>query len=226
MLTEALRRLKVSKNFDVDKARQQQINLAKQILVKDKLPKELQNVAGADVAYKENFAFASIAVLSYADMNVLETQTVKSKIMLPYFPTLLSFREGPAIFEAFKRIKIHPDVMFVNGQGIAHPYGCGLASHVGVVLKLPTIGVTKSLLCGEAGPRRGKTASVIYDNRTVGVALYVKPEKKPVYVSIGNMISLERAVDITLCCFRNGKLPEPLRVAHRLSEEKGKNELR
>jgi len=148
----------------------------------------------------------------------LETQTLETKVLFPYIPTLFSFREAPVIFQIFKKLERRPDVLFVEGHGIAHPYGLGLASHVGVTLSIPTIGVAKKLLCGEVGTYSNSRAPIIHQGKPVGFAVMPKRGRNPVYVSVGNLITLKRAVEITLRCMGSHRLPKPLRIAHRLAK--------
>jgi deoxyribonuclease V len=194
-----------------------QLKLANQVVCKDILPKNISFVAGVDVSYIDDRATVAVAVLSYTSLETVEIKTVKTKVTFPYIPTLLSFREAPPIFKAFKKLRIKPDILLVDGQGLAHPYGCGLASHVGVVLKLPTIGVAKSLLCGEIDSYVDNKAPIIFRNKIVGLALKIQPSSKPIFISVGNMISLEKAAEVVVNCIRDGRIPEPLKIAHKTS---------
>ncbi|MFA5614064.1 MAG: endonuclease V, partial [Methanoculleus sp.] len=132
-------------------------------------------------------------------------------------PGLLTFREGPALVEAFSRLQSEPDVIFFDGQGIAHPRGLGIASHMGILLGRPTVGVAKSLLVGtveEPGAARGSTSPMLHDGETIGMAVRTKDRTKPVYISVGHRIDLFRAVDLVLATARGYRLPEPTRQAH------------
>lgn len=139
---------RVPRSFLVEKARKLQLKLAKEVVKEDLLPPSLKLVAGVDVSYVEDNAFAAVAVLNYEDMGLVEAKCSSVKTRFPYVPTFLSFREAPAIFSVLKKLKSVPDVYLIDGQGVAHPYGFGLASHVGVIAKVPTIGVAKSRLFG------------------------------------------------------------------------------
>jgi deoxyribonuclease V len=124
------------------------------------------------------------------------------------------------MIEAIRALKIKPDVCLIDGQGLAHPIRCGLATHIGVLLEIPTIGVAKSLLCGKVGPFAGNKAFILDDSEIIGAAIKTVPDKKPVFVSIGNMITLERAIEIVLHCSKT-RIPEPIRMAHiRATKEK------
>ncbi len=136
---------------------------------------------------------------------------------MPYIPGLLSFRETPAIIEALKKINKEPDVILIDGQGIAHPRSFGIASHIGVIYDKPAIGVAKSKLIGEfnsIGDRKGEYSFLIYKNKIIGAALRTKNNVKPIFVSIGNKITLEKAIEITLKFCTKYRLPEPVRLAH------------
>ena len=176
-------------------------------------------IAGADISAgrAHGMATGSVVVLSYPEFKVVEIQSVKGSLDFPYIPGLLSFRELPLTLAACERLSITPDLILVDGQGIAHPRRLGLASHLGLFLDVPTIGCAKSRLCGsheEPPAEPGNYAEVIDRDETVGAALRTKPGVKPVYVSIGHMIDLETAVDWVMKCCRGYRLPEPTRLAH------------
>ena len=176
-------------------------------------------IAGADISAgrAQEMATGSVVVLSYPEFKVVEIQSVKGSLDFPYIPGLLSFRELPLTLAACERLSITPDLILVDGQGIAHPRRLGLASHLGLCLDTPTIGCAKSRLCGsheEPPAEPGSYAEVIDRDETVGAALRTKPGVKPVYVSIGHMIDLETAVDWVIKCCRGYRLPEPTRLAH------------
>jgi len=185
-------------------------------------PRSVRRVAGSDVSYsrKTNRLYAGVVVVDVVDCGeVVEAGHAIQEAAFPYVPGLLSFRESPAVIAAFERLSFRPDVLIVDGQGLAHPRGFGIASHLGVLLDLPTIGCAKSLLCGEcADPpdRRGATAPLMLDGRMVGVALRTREGVKPVYVSVGHRISLRAAADTVLDMTRGYRLPEPTRLAHQL----------
>jgi len=179
-------------------------------------------VAGADASYTKgsDVIHAVVVVLRYPDLTVVERVSVSVVTGFPYIPGLLAFREGPALVEAFRRLRSEPDVIFFDGHGIAHPRGIGIASHMGLLLDRPSIGVAKSLLTGSAakpGFMRGSMTPVLRDGETIGMAVRTKEGTKPVYVSVGHRISLEAAVDLVLATVRGYRLPEPTRQAHLLS---------
>jgi len=210
--------VKIPKGFNVAKARKQQRTLAKAVKLKGPPLKEIRLVGGVDISYRGEQAKGAAVVLSYASLEVLETQTLETKVLFPYIPTLFSFREAPVVFQIFKKLERRPDVLFVEGHGIAHPYGLGLASHLGVTLNISTIGVAKKLLCGEVGTYSNGRAPIIHQGKPVGSAVMPKRGRNPVYVSVGNLTTLKRAVEITLRCMGSHRLPKPLRIAHRLAK--------
>lgn len=209
--------------FNLSKARKIQQEFAKKVVIKKISLENVKAVCGFDVAYKDGIAYTAAVTLNIEDLSVLEFNVLKLPVRFPYIPTLLSFREAPLIFKVFSLLKIKPDVLMVEGHGLAHPYGCGLATHVGVVLKLPTIGIAKKLLCGFEGNFMDGKAKIIYNGMVVGYAVKVKREGKRIYVSVGNMLTLEDALKITCKCLKNSRLPEPLRLAHIYAEKYKRN---
>lgn len=200
--------------FSVEKARKAQLQLSKLVVLKDVLPKEIHLVGGVDTAYVEDLAVSAVAVLDFASLNLVETQTATRKVAFPYVPTLLSFKELPPTLTCIKQLKTQPDVFLVDGQGFAHPYRCGFASHLGVVLGKPTIGVAKSRLIGEVEPFQNRDFAYMKDGaETIGAAMKTI-SGKIVYVSVGHMVSLETAIKIVKHCTRSSGIPEPIRLAH------------
>ncbi len=180
---------------------------------------EISLVAGADASYVKGSdeIHAVVVALSYPDLAVVERASASAVTSFPYIPGLLTFREGPALLEAFRRLQSEPEVVFFDGQGIAHPRGLGIASHMGILLDRPAVGVAKSLLSGtatEPGPGRGSTAPILRNGETLGMAIRTKEKTKPVYVSVGHRIALSTAVDLVLATSRGYRLPEPTRQAH------------
>jgi len=156
-------------------------------------------------------------VLSYPGLEIVETKVVTDRIEFPYVPGLLSFREAPLILAALEKITVTPDIIIVDGQGMAHPRRMGLASHLGLFLGVPTIGCAKSRLCGECeepGSEAGSYDDLTDSGEVIGTALRTKTGVKPVYVSIGHMIDLPSAIRWVLACCRGYRLPEPTRLAH------------
>jgi len=179
-------------------------------------------VAGADVHFpSKGTARGALVVLAYPGLAIVDSSVFEGPCSFPYVPGLLSFREIPALLEAWRGLRLIPDCVLCDGQGIAHPRGLGLASHFGLALGIPTIGCAKSPLFGrfeEPGPDRGDEASIADPKgRTIGSVLRTRDRTKPIYVSVGHLVSLRKAVSIVLSCTGRYRIPEPLRAAHRLA---------
>ena len=205
--------------ISLEEAKRLQMLLSKRVIREDRLREPITHVAGVDVAYRGEYSIGAAAVLDYASMELIETKTSRQATRFPYKSTFLSFRELPPIVSAMDKLRIQPDVTLVDGHGVAHPRRLGLASHLGLVLDAPTIGVAKNLLCGKVednGNDRWKP--VIHKHETVGAAVFTRPNAKPVYVSIGHKVSLDTAREIVLHCARKYRIPEPLRTAHMTSQ--------
>jgi deoxyribonuclease V len=191
-------------------------------------PGDVRLVAAADVAYAErapawaaSTARAAVVVMSYPGMELVEQAVVEAPVTFPYVPGLLSFREIPALALAFERIDSEPDLLLVDGHGYSHPRRFGLASHLGVLAGMPTIGCAKSRLCGEAQEpdwRRGSTSPLLDSGERIGLVVRTKDRVKPLYVSTGQNISLESAAEWILRLAKDHRLPEPIRFADRLSK--------
>ncbi len=177
-------------------------------------------VAGVDVSTEQGsggVAIGAVVVLSYPHLYVVETRVVEQKIAFPYVPGLLSFREAPVILAACEQLTTVPDLILVDGQGIAHPRRVGLACHLGLLLDAPTIGCAKSLLCGKhgiLGEEPGSFAEIRDHDEIIGAAVRTRARVKPVYVSIGHKFDLLSAVSLVMKCCRDRRLPEPTRLAH------------
>lgn len=206
---------KLSKNFSVKKAHETQVCLSKKLVLEDRLPEEIRTVGGVDVSYVGDRGIGAIVVLDYDSLELLETTVATCQVKMPYVPTLLSFREIPPATAAIQRLTLQPDVFLVDAQGLAHPYRCGFASHLGLVLKKPTIGAAKSRLIGEQVEREGRTL-LMDRGEVIGEVVTTKPDAKPIYVSIGHMVSLKTAVQIVRHCSKS-RIPEPLLQAHKLA---------
>ncbi|HDH27928.1 MAG TPA: endonuclease V [Euryarchaeota archaeon] len=197
-----------------------QKGLKKDLVLEDDFS-QIRMVGGADVSYAGGLAYSAVVVLDYGDMQLIGEETSKSKITFPYVPSFLSFREAPPITKSVSRLKRKPNVLLVDGHGIAHPRGIGLASHVGVLLDIPTIGVAKNILVGDhtAPEVVGEVSEIIYNKRQVGFAVKTRKGSKPIFISPGHKVSLESSFLIVKNCLRGHRLPEPLRLAHTLSNQ-------
>ena len=224
---ESLSPVEFSSKFSVKKAHAMQSQLSKKVIKKDSFPKPIHLIAGVDVAYSRGTSNGAAAVFDYNSLSLLESKTARIKTRFPYIPTLLSFREIPPTFAAIKKLEKKPDVLLVDGQGIAHPCRLGFASHLGLVLDKSTIGVAKSRLCGEVEPLRGKKWTPITDQgEVIGATVATRPSERPLYVSIGHKVSLKTAIDIVLHCTRTGRIPLPIQAAHTLANtEKRKQDI-
>jgi deoxyribonuclease V len=176
-------------------------------------------VGGVDISAPrfQGMVRGAVVVLSYPELEVVEVGVVEQRVDFPYIPGLLSFRESPVILAAYEKLRLKPDLILVDGQGIAHPRRFGLASHLGLLLGIPTIGCAKSLLCGNPGVvgiEAGSLSEIRDNGEVIGVALRTKASVRPVYVSIGHKVDLAAAVSWVSNCCRGYRLPEPTRLAH------------
>ncbi len=177
---------------------------------------ELRLIAGVDQSFMDDKIISGIIVLEYDSFEVVERVHAIQPVNYPYIPTFLSFREGHAIVGAFRKLKNPPDILLVDGAGINHPRGAGIATHVGVALDVPTIGVTKRILCGSAKEplEAGEASPLMYEGKKVGWLLKSNKRSRAIVVAPGNRVSLESSLSIVKKCIRSHKLPEPLRLAH------------
>ncbi|MBN2331194.1 MAG: endonuclease V [Candidatus Aenigmarchaeota archaeon] len=196
----------------------EQHELAKQLVLEDRFG-AIMTVAGADQAFLGDRVISAIVVCSYRSMDsmyIVERAHHVSKAGFPYIPTFLSFREAPPILHAWKRLRNEPDILLVDGQGIAHPRGIGLASHLGVLLDAPTIGIAKSWLFGGFRQPKavGRASRLTAGGRQIGWVLLTRRGCNPIYISPGNKVSIESSLVITRRCLAGHRLPEPSRLAH------------
>lgn len=206
-------------SFSIEKAHETQLRLSKQIILKDMLPRKIRFVAGVDVAYVKDLSIGTVAVLDYASLKVSESKTALCKTRFPYVPTLLSFRETSPTVLCIEKLHLQPDVFLIDGHGIAHPYRCGFASHLGLVIGKPTIGIAKGRLFGEVEDVKGEkdVALLKHEDEVIGVVVRTKQECKSVYVSVGHMVSLETAIRIVRHCTLHSRIPEPILKAHQIA---------
>lgn len=190
------------------------------------LKKEIKYIAGADVSMNlfSVDGFAGFVTLTYPELEVMDHSVVKEKINFPYIPGLLSFREIPMLLNAWEKLKKKPDLIIVDGVGIAHPRRTGIATHLGIVLGVPTIGVSKSVLTGEYKEPHDEPGSISYmydknTNEVIGTALRTKKGVKPVFISPGHLITLEESIHIVKSCIRKHRVPETTRMAHNAVNE-------
>jgi deoxyribonuclease V len=202
----------------IARAREIQLSLAKKVVTESEVI-DPRLVAGIDISAPDaqGVARGAVVVLRYPDLNIVEVEIAQGKVTMPYIPGLLSFRESPLILAACEKLCNVPDLILIDGQGIAHPRRLGLASHVGLFLDLPTIGCAKSILCGQhrpMGEEAGSHAELLDNGELIGAALRTKSGVKPIYVSVGHKIDLASALQWVIKCCRGYRLPEPTRLAH------------
>lgn len=174
-------------------------------------------VAGVDISIRDNRAIAAIPVFRFQDLEIVDLATVTQPVPFPYIPGLLSFREIPSILAAYKKLKIAPDLLLIDGQGYAHPRRCGLASHLGVLLDKPTIGCAKTRFIGtheEPHEEAGSYTDLWDKGELIGAVLRTRTNVNPLYISVGHKLDLPHALDLVLHCCTGYRLPEPTRLAH------------
>jgi deoxyribonuclease V len=183
------------------------------------LPNPPKFIAGADLSFDKgsNEVWAGIVVLSYPELEIVEERGLQTRAPFPYVPGLLSFREAPAVLEVWQQLQHKPDVLVLDGQGLAHPRRFGLACHLGLWLDVPAYGSAKTLFVGEfenLDAERGAVAELKHRGEVVGAAVRTKAKVTPVYVSVGHKLTLDDAVALTLGCDGGYRVPEPTRRAH------------
>ena len=183
-----------------------------------------QTVAGLDVSIRGDLAQAAIVVVDLATMETVDEAVVRADVPFPYISGLLSFREVPVLLPALAALRVRPDVLMLDAQGRAHPRRLGLASHLGAMLDVPTLGVAKTLYVGtfeDLGEERGSTAPLVHRGEVVGAAVRTRARVSPVYVSVGHRMTLGEAVALALATGGGTRIPEPTRRAHHLSRREG-----
>lgn len=208
-------------NVSAEKA----VEIQKQLrsMIELKSLKNVRFVAGVDLAFPEaEVGVAAIVVVDVIGMNVVEKVVVYEKVTFPYVPGLLAFREGPVFLKVWQQLRTAPDVVMFDGQGIAHPRRLGIASHMGLFIDLPTIGVAKSHLYGSfiEPPNVQGSYTFLYDkNEVIGAVVRTKVGNKPLFVSPGHKCDVLSALKLTLRCCGGHRLPEPTRLAHELTQK-------
>lgn len=189
--------------------------------MRDVSPRVFRTAAGMDVSYDRQspWLFAAVVVLSLPSLEVVDQAAVRTLATFPYVPGLLSFREAPAGLAVWGRLRTQPDCLLCDGHGYAHPRRFGFACHFGLLVGLPTAGCAKRVLVGayrEPGAARGSLAELVHEGEVVGAAVRTREGAKPVFVSAGHRIGLQRAVETVLACSPRYRTPEPIRQAHAL----------
>lgn len=194
--------------MDLDRQYREQERLAKQVKLYDAFGR-IRYVAGLDCSYTGDRIIGGAVVVDYGTPGPVEYAHAIRALKFPYIPGLLAYREADAMIAAFRNVRHDVDVLMIDGFGINHPRRCGIATHVGVKLDMPAIGVGKSFLCGEVSGD-----DICQDDEKVGRMLHTAGSKRPIYVSPGHRISLDTAVELVKHCIVSGRLPEPTRLAH------------
>ncbi|WP_343669881.1 deoxyribonuclease V [Chitinophaga sp.] len=213
----------------ITEATQVQIELRQKVIIQP-IDYPVSIIAGADISFNKfsTTVYAGIVLLSFPGMQVLGYSLVKKEVHFPYVPGYLAFREVPALLDAWEQLPFKPDLLVVDGHGIAHPRRMGIAAHFGVVADTPALGCTKKVLCGkyeEPGLTKGSFTPLIHKDEIIGAALRTKDKVKPVFVSPGNKIDLQGAISIINQCAGRYRLPEPTRQAHNAVNEFRKGNL-
>ena len=205
-------------DLDIRQARDLQVQLSRKV-IRNHGSKNIGLIAGIDVSVSRfsRMGRAAIVILNYPGLEIRDVSVAEGMIDFPYIPGLLSFREAPLVLLAWKELKTRPDLLMVDGQGIAHPRRMGIASHLGLLLNTPSIGCAKSRLIGthdvlpeEAGSYR----PLIENDEIIGAVVRTRRAVKPLYVSVGHRTDLDHAVSLVLNCCRGFRLPQPTRLAH------------
>ena len=208
----------------VSEAKKLQETLRQKYLIIENRCSDIKTVAGADVSYSRgsDIIYSAVVIMELETMKVLERVYHIDKANFPYVPGYLSFREAPVLMRSFKKLKVIPDAVICDGHGIAHPRGFGLASHVGVLLDLPSVGVAKKKLVGEHKELKensGSFCDLIYKNKKVGIVFRSREKVKPIYISPGHKVDFDKSLEIVKKTIKKYRLSEPVREAHRFVNE-------
>ncbi len=211
--------------MDIEKLKAIQMECAKKVIQRDAFEK-LELVGGIDLTFEKvqdnpTRAWASLVVLRLKDFKVVYQKVIEGVVDFPYIPTFLAFRELPLMLRLYQEAEVKPDVFFIDGQGVAHPRGCGIASHFGVATNSVSVGVAKKRLFGyyrDLGDKRGSYAYLTYRGQVVGAAVRTKDNTEPIYVSVGHLISLSTCIELVLKTSLY-RIPEPTRLAHNLLQK-------
>lgn len=199
-------------------------NELRQQIALTSLKKPVATIAGADISFNKfsTTVYAGIVVMQFPSLQVIDKASVTDITEFPYIPGLLAFREVPALAKAWNKLHIKPDVLMLDGHGIAHPRRMGIATHFGVVMQTVTLGCAKSRLAGsfeEPANEPRAYSDLIHRQEVIGKVLRTKKNCKPVFVSPGNLITMEESLDIVLQCIGKYRIPEPTRLAHNYVNE-------
>jgi deoxyribonuclease V len=223
MTPDGPRRAAIRHRWDVTPARAREIQerLAGRIEKNDRLG-EIRFVGGTDLGFEDEgrTARGAVAVLAFQSLELVDWAVARRPVTFPYVPGLLSFREIPALLDAWRKLRLKPDVVLCDGQGVAHPRRIGIASHFGLLADVPAVGVAKSRLVGthrEPGPKRGSATRLMDGDEQIGIVLRTRDGVRPLYVSTGHRVSLPTARKLVLACAPRYRLPETTRWADRIA---------
>jgi deoxyribonuclease V len=206
----------------IEEAKAAQKEMATRVILEDDINRPIEHIGGVDVSNTPfdpaKMVFGAVVVCSYSSLSIVETSTQADEQKFPYIPGLLGFREVPTIIQAYKKLSLFPDLIMVDGHGVSHPRGLGVASHLGVLLDTPTIGVAKSILVGTPAaslPEEvGSMVPLLWKGREIAMVVRTKKRCSPLIVSVGHKISLKTATQLVIGCLKKYRLPEPTRYAH------------
>lgn len=211
----------------ISDAKAAQNEMSQQVSIEDSIQQPLSYIAGVDVSNTpfdpQQMIFGAIVILSYPSLEIVETATQSMQQTFPYVPGLLGFREVPVLFQAYQQLTIQPDLLVVDGHGMSHPRGLGIATHLGLLLDKPTIGVAKSILVGKAAhplpDEAGSSTPLIYKEKQIATLFRSKKKCSPLILSAGHKITLKTATEVVKTCLKGWRLPEPTRQAHLAANE-------
>ncbi len=206
---------------NIDRAREAQVHLLKKLKLVP-LTKPPRLLAAVDAAFSDGLVLAAVCLFSFPSLELLEEQTGAEPIRFPYIPGFLSFREGPAIYRTLLQLGRKPDLLLIDGQGIAHPRRLGIATFLGIILKTPSVGCAKSHLVGDFRPpgrSAGSYSELTHRGQLVGYVLRSRTAVRPIFVSPGHLVNQQDALNLVRQCLRGCRVPEPLRRAHQLTQK-------
>ena len=209
--------------IDLRKLKKVQKQISREVVIAGLFNQQIRTISGIDLAYMGESAIVAIATFDYRDKKIIDKKVEIEKVDFPYIPGFFGFREGMIIMRTMSRLALNSDIYMINAHGIAHPERCGCASHVGVLMRKPTIGIAGNILCGsykKSPSRVGEWVPLIYANQTVGAILKSKEGCRPIVVSPGHLVSLKKSIRIVKNFLRGNKFPEPLCVAHEIAKQK------
>ena len=206
-------------DISTTQARELQRKLAGSVSTVPAIPDVVRHLAGLDISPpdSEGVVIGSGVVLEYPSLEPVEVKTAEGKPPFPYIPGLLSFRESPVLLDALAQLDAQPDIIYVDGQGLAHPRRFGLACHIGLLTQTPTIGCAKSILVGthqKLSTSAGSHSPLVHKGEAVGAAVRTRDKVRPMYISPGHLIDIDTSVQWVLASCKGRRMPEPTRKAH------------